>query len=90
MIIAKFIWTLVLSATSISDRNIVEENAAGVGDWGGECQCPDGATYKVGDNIDNCATLACVNGEMLHCNYQSNGQWSKRKVTCAGILWCHV
>ena len=88
-LIVKFIWALVLSTTFISDRNIVEENAPGVGDWGGECQCPDGATYKVGDNIDNCATLACVNGEMLNCN-RKQGVWSGRKVTCKGILLLSV
>jgi hypothetical protein len=34
------------------------------GTWGGDCKCPDGVIYKVGDNGDKCATLQCVGGEM--------------------------
>ena len=33
-----------------------------VGMWGGSCTCPDGQSYWVGDNIDLCASLACVGG----------------------------
>jgi len=64
------------------DVNVVEENASGVGGWGGTCQCPDGTTYEVGDNKDGCETLACVNGEKLDCN-ERDGDWSNRKVTCS-------
>ena len=62
----------------------MEENASGVGYWGGTCQCPDGTTYEVGDNNDNCGTLACVNGEKVNC-YEYDGEWSNRKVTCGNI-----
>ena len=64
--------------------NTVEENASGVGGWGGTCRCPDGTTYEVGDNKDGCGTLACVNGEKVNC-YEYDGEWSNRKVTCGNI-----
>ena len=67
--------------------NTVEENASGVGGWGGTCQCPDGTQYEVGDNHDSCGTLACINGEKINC-HESVGEWSNRKVTCKGTLWC--
>ena len=63
--------------------NVLEENADGVGGWGGECRCPDGQTYHVGDNGDSCGSLACVGGEMINCN-KNDGAWSKRKVICGG------
>ena len=61
--------------------NLVEENANGVGGWGGTCECPDGSRYKVGDNIDSCETLACVHGTKIDCN-RHDGSWSRKKVTC--------
>ena len=30
---------------------MVEENAFGVGSWGGECICPDGKSYQVGTDL---------------------------------------
>lgn len=32
--------------------------------WGGECTCPDGKKYLVGDNGDDCASLACIGGKI--------------------------
>ena len=84
IVLLKSIWTLIPTASSISDENMVQENNPEVGGWGGTCRCPDGALYQVGDNIDFCESLACTNGEMVDCN-RSNGEWSKRKVSCAGI-----
>ena len=66
----------------IASQNIVEENSPGVGSNGGTCRCPDGLTYAVGDNQDDCASLACPNGETISCN-RHEGVWSHRKVTCA-------
>ena len=60
---------------------MVEENAKGVGGWGGTCECPDGSRYEVGDNGDRCKTIACVHGTKINCN-KNVGAWSKRKVTC--------
>jgi len=76
LVVFGFTWSVVLGV------NTVEENASGVGGWGGTCQCPDGTTYEVGDNKDGCETLACVNGEKLDCN-ERDGDWSNRKVTCS-------
>ena len=65
---------------------MVEEKTPGVGSWGGTCQCPNGRSYEVGDNNNHCKSLACANGKMVNCN-KYDGEWSKRKVTCSGILW---
>ena len=76
----------------ILENNVVQENAPGVALWGGTCKCPDGRTYQVGDGADGCATLACVYGEKVNCN-KYGGEWSYRKVTCAGkvyITFCNV
>merc|ERR1712064_94193 len=62
--------------------NVVTDNAAGVGGWGGSCTCPDGQVYQVGDNYDACGSLACVGGTPGTCN-RHDGAWSRRKVTCA-------
>ena len=64
--------------------NVVEENAAGVGGWGGECTCPDGQVYGVGDNGDSCGSLACVGGTSGTCNMYT-GDWSNRRVTCGAL-----
>eukprot|EP00962_Isochrysis_galbana_P037624 scaffold13216_cov51-Isochrysis_galbana.AAC.1 len=42
--------------------NKVEYNVAGIGQWGGLCSCPNGDHYRVGDNSDGCASLACIGG----------------------------
>jgi hypothetical protein len=55
------------------------------GTWGGDCKCPDGAIYKVGDNGDDCATLQCDGGEMLNCSKSVDDQWKHKKVTCTAI-----
>jgi len=65
--------------------NIVEENAPGVGGWGGSCTCPDGSVYQVGDNIDYCDSLACIGGVSGTCN-RRHGVWARRKVTCGAQL----
>ena len=79
-----YIFKIQMKATEliILTGNVVEENAPGVGGWGGTCKCPDGNAYQVGDNNDSCASLACKNGQMVKCN-RHNGPWSRRKVTCA-------
>jgi hypothetical protein len=67
------------------EKNIVREKAPRVGGWGGECTCPDGQKYYVGDNSDSCRSLACVGGKSGTCN-RKGGKWSYRKVTCGGHL----
>ena len=62
--------------------NQVEFPASRVGGWGGDCTCPDGSVYQVGDNYDGCRSLACVGGTSGQCNRQNNGPWSRRRVTC--------
>jgi len=56
-------------------------SAPGVGGWGGSCTCPNGQVYQVGDNIDACRSLACINGTPGTCN-RFDGKWSRNKVIC--------
>lgn len=64
--------------------NTVWENDNFTGTNGGSCLCPDGASYLVGDNHDNCATLACFGGKSGPC-VRKPGEWSKRKVQCGAL-----
>jgi hypothetical protein len=62
-------------------RNKVEENVPNVGGWSGTCTCPDGKTYKVGDNNNACASIACIGGVSSGCNrHDRSGRG--RRVTC--------
>jgi hypothetical protein len=58
---------------------------ANTGVYGGECTCPDGKKYLVGDNGDDCATLACEGGtwDSGACMPRST-DWERvnMKVTC--------
>jgi hypothetical protein len=64
-----------------ASNDMVIENAPGVGQNGGQCTCPDGSKYFVGDNGDSCETLACIGGESGKCN-MGKGEWSGKKVVC--------
>ena len=70
-------------ARQLDAANVVENNAPGVGSWGGTCTCPDGQVYQVGDNFDSCKSLACYNGFGAGCSSNNPGG-QKVKVTCAG------
>jgi len=70
-----------------SDPHLVKEKAAGVGLFGGSCTCPDGKVYQVGDNEDDCASLACVGGVSGTCK-RDEGSWSHRKVECREAVAC--
>jgi len=69
---------------SRSGEENVYRREEGVGTWGGVCTCPDGQRYEVGDNLDNCASLACEFGAPGPCS-SSGLQPGKEhmKVTCA-------
>ena len=51
------------------------------GHWGGYCTCPSGHSYPVGDNHDNCGSLACHGGKSGKC-IPEKGVWSQKSVTC--------
>jgi len=61
---------------------IDEDKTAGV--WGGTCTCPDGVVYLVGDENNECGSLACENGEPGICNHYVS-LWSHRRVKCASL-----
>lgn len=72
------------SGNDAAPNNFVTD--AGTGGHGGSCTCPNGEVYQVGDNGDNCATLACINGVSGTCNAEG-GDWSGNKVTCDEFKW---
>jgi hypothetical protein len=53
------------------------------GTWGGDCRCPNGQIYKVGDNGNSCASLQCVSGVKENCSKHVDVSWKHKKVTCA-------
>ena len=60
------------------------ETSGGGGTNGGKCTCPDGQTYWVGDNNNNCASLACVGGTHGSCDKLVDDKGKNKKVVCAG------
>jgi len=70
----------VTCAPPMTTNSFIEQ--AGTGGWGGECTCPDGSKYQVGDHWAACANLACVNGVSGTCN-RNGGPWSGKGVVCA-------
>lgn len=64
-----------------ASANQYVQNAPNKGMWGGQCTCPDGSVYGVGDNGDFCGSLACVFGQSGPC-HKSGGAWSFGKVIC--------
>ena len=63
------------------NENLVEENISGVGGWSGTCTCPDGKQYKVGDNNNACASIACIDGVPSGCS-RDDLSGLGRRVTC--------
>jgi len=59
--------------------NVEQENAPGVGAFGGKCTCPDGQIYWVGDKAKGLACEGGVSGETLGVA----GNWSHVGVHCA-------
>jgi hypothetical protein len=58
-------------------------SVSGVGGWGGTCTCPDGQTYEVGDNGDNCGSIACEGGVAGTCSEGGISSANQgKKVTC--------
>jgi hypothetical protein len=54
-----------------------------VGGWGGNCTCPNGETYRVGDNIDMCGSMACVGGTTGVCERMHRDERLHVKAVCA-------
>jgi hypothetical protein len=70
------------SDNATAPENEREENAPGVGGWGGTCTCPDGSVYQVGDENNNCGSIACFGGVAGSCR-RNNPGGNGVKVTCA-------
>lgn len=52
-----------------------------IGTYGGIYTCPNGTPYPVGDNKDDCYSLAGSGGKAGPCN-KKTGIWSNKKVVC--------
>lgn len=63
------------------------ETVAGVGGWGGQCTCPNGEVYEVGDNNDGCGSLACIGGVASPCDRQYKSEREGKRVTCGSPGW---
>lgn len=53
------------------------------GQWGGQCLCPNGKTYWVGDNMNSCKSLACGNGTPISCFKYDDPKWRNKSVQCS-------
>jgi len=51
--------------------NKAKEGTVGIS-FGGNCTCPDGQTYLVGDKKDRCGSLACEGGKAGKCRTDAN------------------
>lgn len=66
--------------------NVYKKDQAVAGTYGGECTCPDGSKYEVGDLNDYCGSLACFGGVVTRgCTPGGirNKQYQHYKVICA-------
>jgi hypothetical protein len=64
--------------------NVYNEHDPSAGGWGGQCACPDGQIYDVGDNYDENQSLRCVGGvwNVKDLN-KFEGEWSRKSVVCS-------
>lgn len=64
--------------------NVYDEHDPSAGGWGGQCVCPDGQIYDVGDNYDAIQSLKCVGGiwNLKDLN-KFEGEWSRKSVVCS-------
>ncbi|CAD7940699.1 unnamed protein product [Amoebophrya sp. A120] len=76
---------LALKGGCPAKRNVILANQPNVGTFGGICACADGSKFAVGDNQDDCASLACVNGVAGKCHRTGHAALlrTSRKVICA-------
>ena len=63
--------------------NSYSDAGTSVGSWGGTCTCPDGSTYDVGDNMNDCASLACSGGTSGTCMKVAKESRNGKKAICA-------
>ena len=64
--------------------NLYDENDPSAGGWGGQCACPDGQVYEVGDNYDSIQSLKCVGGVWNVKDLNTfEGVWSRKSVVCS-------
>jgi len=72
---------------STDEVNKHVKNATAVGQYGGVCECPDGMQYDVGDQYDNCKSLACYGGKAFGCGVRApQHKGAHMSTTCASNL----
>jgi hypothetical protein len=74
----------------LNTENDYTTDVLNVGGYGGTCTCPNGKEYQVGDNNDNCGSLACVGGIQGSCSSTNNAIWLYKKVVCGSCLSCPI
>ena len=66
------------------NANVYNQHDPSAGSWGGQCVCPDGSVYDVGDRYDEAQSLKCIGGiwnvKDIH-TYE--GPWSRKSVVCS-------
>lgn len=74
-----------MTQVNLKDTLNLYEYRSNVGGWGGECTCPDGAVYQVGDLKDACGSIACYGGVVTKSCSDGGVPSSARgmSVTCA-------
>ena len=61
-------------------------NNTGAGAWGGQCTCPNGNVYDVGDDNNSCGSIACTGGVSSECREGGiGGAAAGFSVTCGTI-----
>jgi len=78
----KVICTAPVPQATTQQVNFYRKEEGAVGWWGGICTCPDGQQYEVGDNNDNCSSLACEFGVPGNCSGELRPESRSMMVTC--------
>ena len=68
----------------IGDTNLYYMNTINFGTFGGICTCPDGTSYRVADNNNDCLSLNCDGGTQSQCHPIDEPRWMHMGVICNG------
>merc|ERR1711990_243887 len=73
-----------------SVKDEVRTNVSGVGGYGGVCTCPNGESYMVGDKMDHCLSLACIDGKSGPCEAWNEPFRKGVEVKCGKPIKKHI
>lgn len=77
-----------IETKNIYEKNVVYEDNTKIGFYGGECTCPDGHKYMVGNlgGTKKCGSLACNDGKAGECQKKLSLEWMYRGVNCGKLI----